>query len=171
MASFKSFEAFNREVDNLVRDLEREARGKIAMDMAKAGQKIARRAAAADLGGDPKFSGWAPRLATVTKNTRDGAVLKPTRSSAGPWTVAEFGRNQGGASGFHGPGVNRKTGFTSRTKSGGVRKQRTRKAKRWNGYTQGKDTASDAQKVMGRDLPKIAEKGAREVTIKHFDVD
>ena len=171
MPTFSSFEAFNREVDKLARDLEKEARGKIAMDMAKAGQKVARRAAASDLGGDPKFSGWAPRLATVVKRTRTGALLHPTRTSAGPWTVAEFGRHrEGGVGGFQGPGVSFKTGKTSFTKAGNLRKTRGRKAKRWNGYTIGKDTASDALKVMEHDLPKIAEKGARKVTMKHFDI-
>lgn len=170
MPSFGSFEAYGRAVDRMGRDLEREARGVIAMDMAKAGQKIARRAAANDLGGDPKFSGWAPRLATVVKSTRDGAVLHPTRSSAGPWTVAEFGRNQGGASGFHGPGINRRTGVTSRTKAGNLRKVRSVKARRWNGYTQGKGTASDANAVMDQELPKIAEKAGRKVMQRHLDV-
>ena len=163
-------ESFSHALGKMADDLERDFRRTIAMDMAKAGQKIARRAASDDLGGDPKFSGWRPRLATVVKSTRDGAILKPTRSSAGPWTVAEVGRNQGGASGFHGPGVNRRTGLTSRTKSGGVRKQRSRKAKRWNGRTAGFGSASDALSVMEKQLPKIADKGGRKVMQKHFDV-
>ena len=170
MPSFRSFDAYNREVDRASRDLEREARGRIAMDMAKAAQGIATRAASNDLGGDPKFSGWAPILDTQVKNIRDGAILTPTRSSAGPWTVAEFGRNQGGTTGFLGPGINRKTGLTSRTKSGGLRKVRSFKAKRWNGYTQGKHTASEAQAIMERDLPKIAERESRKVLQRHFDV-
>jgi len=140
------------------------------VDMAKAAQKIATRAASADLGGDPKFSGWAPTLDTQIKGIRNGAILMPTRSSAGPWTVAEFGRNQGGSSGFQGPGINRKSGQTSRTKSGGLRKVRSFKAKRWNGYTRGKSTASTAEAIMERELPKIAEKAALKVTRKHFDV-
>jgi len=171
MPEFRSFEAFNREIGKFERDLDREAGGKIAFDMARAGQKIARRAAAADLGGDPKFSGWAPRLATKVKRTKGGAILQPTRKSAGPWKVAEQGRNQGaGPNVFHGPGVNRRTGLTSRTKAGNIRKTRGRKAKRWNGRTVGFGTATDALAVMERELPKIAEKGARKVTQRHFDV-
>lgn len=171
MPTFTSFEAFNRQVGRLAADMEREARTKIAMDMAKEGQKIAERAASRDLGGDPKFSGWAPRLDTATKRTFNGAVLQPTRSSAGPWTVAEFGRHSlGGVGGFQGPGVSFKTGRTSFTKSGNLRKTRGRAAKRWNGYTRGKNTASDALASFERELPKIAERAARKVTQRHFDV-
>ena len=170
MPTFRSFEAFNAELQKLERDLDRETRGRIAKDMAEKAQSIAERAASNDLGGDAKFSGWAPTLDTQVKQTKDGAILMPTRTSAGPWTVAEFGRNQGGTSSFLGPGINRSTGLTSRTKSGGLRKVRAFKSKRWNGRTQGKGTASDATAIMERELPKIAEREVRKVTLKHFDV-
>lgn len=172
MATFSSFDAFGRALDAAAKDLDREGNGRIAFEMAREGQKIARKAAAADLGGDPKFSGWAPRLATVVKKSRTGAVLHPTRQSAGPWTVAEQGRNKGSGTGgaFIGPGVNRKTGLTSRTKAGNVRKVRATRGRRWNGYTQGKETASDAVEVMEKELPKIAERESRKVLQRRFDV-
>lgn len=144
---------------------------KITRQMGLAAQVIASHAASADLGGDPKFSGWAPKLDTQLKTTAFGAtVLTPTRSSAGPWTVAEFGRNQGNARGFSGPGINIRTGKTSRTKTGGLRTVRSRRASRWNGVTQPKHTATDAIVRMDAELPRIAEVGVRRVLQKHFDV-
>ena len=80
MATFASFDAFAREVDQMERRLAKETAREVTFDQAKQGQAIARRAASADLGGDPKFSGWAPTLDTQIKRTRgDGHVLLPTR--------------------------------------------------------------------------------------------
>ena len=170
MATFQSFEAFGRAIGDLERDIDRQSRTYIAGLMAARAESIARTAASSDLGGDPKFSGWAPALDTKIRWTRDGVIMSPTRSSAGPWTVAERGRNQGNAAGFAGPGINRRTGITSRTNSGGLRKVRAFRAKRWNGRTRGKGTASDATATMDRELPQIAEREVRRVTVKHFDV-
>lgn len=170
MPTFKSFGAFGAELDQVVATMEREARARITRPMGERAQKIAEAAASADLGGDPKFSGWKPVLETQLKDGRDGStILMPTRSSAGPWTVAERGRNHGNAGGFSGPGIG-KSGFTSRTKSGGLRKVRAFKAKRWNGYTDPKRTASEAVTRMERELPKIAEDGVRRILQRHFDV-
>lgn len=172
MPSWSSLDAFGADVKKMVRDLERKEAKRITREMAEKAQQIAEAAASRDLGGDPKFSGWAPTLDTQIKPSRDGLghVIMPTRSSAGPWTVAEFGRNQGNASGFAGPGINRSTGLTARTKSGGIRRQRMRKAKRWNGVTRGKGTASDAVSRMDRELPRIAEREVRRVIARQFDV-
>lgn len=170
MPTFRSFEAFGRAVEGMQKDVDRQSKTYIVGLMAVKAKSIAKDAASADLGGDPKFSGWAPTLDTQIKKVRDGVILTPTRSSAGPWTVAERGRNQGNASGFAGPGINRRTGITSRTKSGGLRKVRATKGRRWNGYTRGKNTASDAVAEMDRELPKIAERETRRVIVKHFDV-
>lgn len=109
-------------------------------------QQIAEKAASADLGGDPKFSGWAPRLETQIKHTGPGAILiQPGRFAAGAWTVAEFGRNS-----QEGP---RPT--VRLTRKGTVSRARQ---KRWNGRTPAKHTASDAVKVMNVDIPKAIEK-------------
>lgn len=168
MPQWSSFGEFGREIGQFERDAVRSAK-RSAVVMAERAQQIARSEASSDLGGDPKFSGWAPELDTIVRPKKDGAVLLPTRSSAGPWTVAEFGRNQGGTSVFLGPGINRTSGLTSRTKSGGIRKVRTFKAKRWNGYTQGKGTGSRAARKMERELPRLAELAHKLAIRRHFD--
>ena len=154
------------------KELEKVERQRITEEQAKAMQAIATRVASADLGGDPKFSGWAPTLDTQLKTLRGGAtLLTPTRSSAGPWTVAESGRNQGNAGGFAGPGLNTRTGNTGRNKDGSLRKVRQRKARRWNGYTRGKETATKTRQEAERVVEEIAVKGLRRTTRKYFDVD
>lgn len=171
MASYSSIGDYGAQIKRFSKELATSERSKITLAMAKAGQKIAEQTAKRDLGGDDKFSGWEPRLDTQIKETKDGDhILMPTRTSAGPWTVAERGRNQGGSTGFAGPGVNARTGLTTRNKSGSLRKVRSRKAKRWNGYTRGKNTASDAVAIMRRDVIKVAEKQYERVLDKYFDV-
>lgn len=172
MATFRSLAAFEAEIAKLHREIERAEKRKITKAQAVEAQKIARGAAAADLGGDPKFSGWRPRLATIVKPRGDNHLLTPTRISAGPWTVAEFGRNADGGVGlFQGPGLNMRTGRTSRNRAGDIiTRGRRGRARRWNGRTEGKGTASDALQEMDRKLPKIAEDGLRRVLRKHFDV-
>jgi hypothetical protein len=173
MATFKSLADFYSQLEKLGKDLTGPEKRKITRDMAKQAQRIAAKAADADIGGS--FSGWNRgkpiELATQVRAGREfSAILTPTKSSAGPWTVAEKGRNQGNAGGFSGPGVNRRTGVTSRTASGALRKVRTTKARRWNGTTVGKKTASEATAAMEREIPKVAHKGVLAVTRKHFDV-
>jgi hypothetical protein len=169
MATFKSFADFGAALERMDRDLHRE-RKQIALQMARKAQTIAESAASADLGGDPKFSGWRPRLDTQIKSVGDGALVSPTRSSAGPWTVAEKGRNQGNASGFAGPGINTRTGVTSRRSDGSVRRVRARRARRWNGHTEGKRTASTAIAKINRELPDIGDAEIVRVLKSHFDV-
>ena len=152
-------------------EIENATRRKITRAQGELAQRIARASASADLGGDPKFSGWKPELDTQLKTTAKGdTIMTPTRSSAGPWTVAEFGRHQGNAGGFAGPGINRRSGLTSRTKSGGLRKVRGVKGKRWNGVTAGKGTASKAGVRIDRDTQQIAEAEIRRTISRHFDV-
>lgn len=172
MPTFKSLEAVVAEMGKVAKDMEAGEKRRITREQAEAARKLAAGTAAADIGGS--FSGWRRgnpiELDTQIKTTRNnGAVLFPTKTSAGPWTVAEKGRNQGNAGGFAGPGIGR-NGLTARTKSGGLRKVRARKAKRWNGRTDPKHTASEAVAAMERELPKIAEDGYRRVLRKHFDV-
>jgi len=173
MPTFTSFGAWGAAYENMVKDLDGPAKRKITRDMAEQAQKIADRAAGADIGGS--FSGWRRgnpiELDTQIRNARDNnALLIPTRTSAGPWTVAEKGRNQGNARGFSGPGINRRTGVTARTKSGAVRRVRATRGRRWNGVTQGKRTASEAVAAMERELPKFAARGVLVAQRKHFDV-
>ncbi len=175
MPNWDSLAAYGRELAGLESDLTGSERQKITRQMGRVAQEIADRAAASDLGGDRAFSGWTRAspiaLDTVVRNGRNGAtILSPTRGSAGPWTVAERGRNQGDAGGFAGPGVNRSTGLTSFTKAGKVRKVRERRARRWNGTTRGHRTASEALKVMDDKLPKIADAAVSKVIRKRFDV-
>lgn len=145
MASFRSLEAYAAALVRLGKDLDAKGAERIAAKMAERAQVIARSAAAADLGGDAKFSGWAPTLDTKVERTSTPGIvlLTPTRSSAGPWTVATRGRHQGG---------------------------RSATGSRWNGRTRGKGTALRARATMERELPKIAETEYRNVLKQHFDV-
>lgn len=170
MTTFKSFKEFGATVEKLNKAIERD-RKLWALEMAKRAQEIAEAQASADLGGDPKFSGWKPPLDTHIKPIPTGAVLLPTRSGAGPWTVANQGRHTGNAGGFSGPGVNRSTGLTARTKSGGLRKVRSTKGKHWNGATKGFHTADKAVAKMEHELPVIADKGVLRTQRRFFDVD
>jgi hypothetical protein len=114
------------------------------------------------LGGDPKFSGWKPTLDTQLKGLRSGAtILTPTKTSAGPITVAFTGRNRGNATGSFGPALPRIG------KSG---KARRRKAKRWNGTTDPKLSPDAIRGPAEKLADDIAAKGLRRVTRKHFDV-
>lgn len=161
-----TFASIGRKLDVLTKGLRDPELRQVMVKVGKTAQKAAESAASADLGGDPKFSGWKPTLDTKVDHVGEGRILiRPTRSSAGPWTVAERGRNQGNAGGFAGPGVNRKTGVTNRTKTGKLRKVRQR-SKRWNGRTQGKGTATSAQAAMERQTPPIFERAVTEAIRK-----
>ena len=160
-------QTFNAQLGRMINDLGDKAMLNAVGMMAK---EEAEKAASADLGGDPKFSGWAPTLDTRYDIVDKGRIsFHPTRRSAGPWTVAELGRNQGNASGFSGPGINRKTGLTSFTKSGGVRRQRSRGARRWNGRTAGKHTASEAVAAIKKKAPNVVNEQVGLTLRKFFD--
>ena len=169
MPTFRSFAEFGQALERMEKDVNDKTR-LVAVAMAEKAQQIATAQASGDLGGDPKFSGWAPSLDLHVKSIRTGAILLPTRSGAGPWRVAEQGRHMGNAGGFSGPGINRRTGKTSRTKSGAVRSVRASKGKRWNGSTRGFNTAGKAVARMDRELPPIAERGVKAIIQRHFDV-
>lgn len=185
MPTFASLAAFERELALLGKEIETTERRRITQAQAEKMQQIAQRTAAFDLGADLGFTGgpgrgggWRSksgdvlRLDTQLKTLSSGAtLLTPTRLSAGPWTVAERGRNMGNASGFAGPGISTKTGKTSRNKDGSVRKVRQRKAKQWSGYTRGKETATRAREQAEKEVAEIALLGLRNTTRKHFDVD
>lgn len=162
-----TFASFNVKLSKFQKSLTDDA---LMHDIGKMAKREANKAASADLGGDPKFSGWKPELKTAYDIVRPGVLsFRPAgRAAAGPWTVAERGRNQGNASGFSGPGINRRTGATSRTKSGGVRKTRAFGAKRWNGVTAGKGTASDAVAAIEAKVPKLVDQRVGRAIRKTF---
>lgn len=158
---------FTKRLDTFARGIRDPELGKVMKLAGEKAQKIAEQEASSDLGGDPKFSGWKPTLDTRTKYLGDGRLmLMPTGRSAGPWTVAERGRNQGNAGGFAGPGVNRASGLTARTKSGAVRRVRASKGRRWNGRTAGKSTASRALGRISDDFPKYLDKAVNQSIAK-----
>lgn len=174
MPTWDSLAAFSRELAGLEGDLTHDEVRRVTRLMAVDGEKIAARHAVSDLGADRAFSGWNRGnpipLGTHLKAGSNGTTLILPKFPGG-WTVAEFGRNaSGGAGGFQGPGVNLRTGLTSRTKSGSVRKARARKARRYNGVTQPKHTARAAVNEMERKLPPIADKAVLKVIRKRFDV-
>lgn len=174
MPNWKSVAAFSRDFDRMIGDLTGPEKRKITHAQGEEAQKIAAKQAAQDLGADRAFSGWNRGnpipLDTRLRNLPDGNTLM-TPKFPGGWTVAEQGRHaDGGVGGFQGPGVNLRTGLTSRTKSGAIRRVRSRKSRRWNGVTQGKGTATKAIAEMERELPKIADRAVAKVIRKRFDV-
>lgn len=169
MPTFSSFEEFGSAFEQMIKAIERDKK-LWALEMGKKAQSIADAQARADLGGDAKFSGWKPTLDTKLKPFATGVAMTPSKTGAGPWTVAEFGRHHGNGAGFSGPGIGKK-GLTKKLKSGGVGKVKAVKGKRWNGYTDPKSTASKAIARMESELPPIAAKGLRATELRHFDVD
>lgn len=158
MPTFNSFADFGRELDKLGSDLTTRDKYEITDAMGRKAKQLATQAASADLGGDPKFSGWAPTLDTRTRRVDNGAtLLTPTARAAGPWTVAQFGRNQAFGPAFVGPRLT-KTGRVSRARK-----------KRYNGRTLPKYTGDDARTLMEREMPKIAERGVRKAIRRRFD--
>lgn len=135
-------------------------------------ERIGEGAASGDLGGDGAFSGWrrgAPiKLGLRHRSFDDGVLVHRDGPSAGPWRVAERGRNMGETGAFLGPGVNRKTGMTARTKSGAVRKVRATRGRRWNGTTRGKGTWSKASGAIAGAAPKRLTKLNRDAIAKAF---
>ena len=152
-----TFASMARRVDQFKKELTDEALGHALGKMAK---EEATSAASTDLGGDPRFSGWKPTLDTRYDIVGRGKVLlKPTRRSAGPWTVAQSGRNAGDA------GIGPLQGPTL-TKTGRVSRARR---KRWNGQTQGKGTADDARAAIEKKAPGVVNVQVGRAIRKAFD--
>ena len=159
--------------------LETELRTKIARDtiaeMAGKAEDIANKYAQRDVGSDREMRGWPTAPLTVRvrlerSSSGHRAVIMPyNRAAAAGWTVMDQGRNVGETGLFLGPGMNHRTGATSRTKKGNVRR-RGFKAKKWNGVTRPHFTAADAVDEMERELPKIANRRVGKALVKQFDV-
>lgn len=179
MASWDSLQSFGADAGHLARLLEREEQRKINRAAAEKAQTIFDRRVAGDVGGDDRFSGWGRRqgvpLDTQIRQKPNGAAwLLPTRSGAGPITVADRGRNSLG--GFRnlaqGPGVNLRTGATSRRADGSIRisTRRGRASRRYNGVTAGKNTATDAVAQIEREIPEFMEERLMVAIGRVFDV-
>jgi len=174
VATFQSVAAFAKEVERLERDVKRH-RKDIGTKVADKALPEGYRAAAAKLGGDPKFSGWRGWLQLQARGKDYGAVILPkNRLAAAQWTVAQDGRNAHGGpgGGFLGPAINARSGATNLRfrKSGGVI-VRKRTAKRWNGVTQGKGVSDDAKKRFEKVAEPVAEKEFGLILRKHFSVN
>lgn len=150
-----TFESFNRKLVKFTDELGDDATMHAIGKMAKA---EADKAASADLGGDPKFSGWAPELKTRYDIVGKGRLLfKPaSRRAAGPWTVAELGRNTAAGPRLVGPRLTR-TGRVSRARQ-----------KRWNGRTEGKGTATTAVAAIDKQVSKIVDQRVSRAIRKTF---
>jgi hypothetical protein len=171
----KAFTEFAIDLQRMSKDLTVDERQEITRIMGREAEKATRGAVVRSLGAKRGFSGWR-RGKTVPLNTRliDGrkgaTIMAPTKPSAGVATTAQYGRNQGNARGFQGPGANRRTGATARTPTGRVRKVRAFKPRRWNGVTQPKHTIDHAVRAMERAVPRVTDRAVRKVIAKRFDV-
>ena len=148
-----------RRLNPFLDELEGRKLKELADKMGVRAKALAKEAASADLGGDNVFSGWpkAP-LETRYDHLSPGAIgFKPTRRAAGPWTVAEFGRNQAAGPRMVGPRL---------TKTGRVSKA---KAKRWNGKTEPKNTATKALEAIEREMPKVVDAEVSKAIRKFFN--
>lgn len=141
-----TFASFGHRIDRFINGLSGSELKQVMTKVGVAAKADALKAASADLGGDPKFSGWAPTLDTRFDHIGDGAVsFHPTKRGAGPWTVAEFGRH------------------ASAGPPGG------KKARRWNGRTRGKGTATKALAAIDRETPDRIEAEVKKAIRKAFD--
>lgn len=162
MPQWDSLAAFGRELVGLEGDLTVKEVRQITRTQGLAAQSIAAQHARSDLGADGAFSGWRRGnpipLTTQLRPASDGNTLLTPGRSAGQWTTAEFGRNTKAGPRLVGPRL---------TRTGRISKARQR---RYNGVTQPKHTATEAQAEMEKRLPKIADKAVLVVTRKRFTV-
>lgn len=152
-----TFASFGRRVDVFINGITGGELKQVMTKIGVAAKGDATKAASADLGGDPKFSGWAPVLETRFDHIGNGRIsFHPTKRAAGPWTVAEHGRHTMAGPPMTGPRL---------TKTGRVSKARTKK---WNGRTAGKGTATDALVTIEKETPKRFEDELKKALKKSF---
>lgn len=154
----QSLGAFAKKIERVTDEFDGTAARKRLTRVAVETKKDVDEAVRHDLHGRQSFKNWRRDNQLEIKGRFDiksdtEFEVNPTPRGRGPMRVLEQGRNQGGAGGFHGPGIGRKTGETARNKNGKLRKVRSFKAKRWNGQTQGKGTWSDAVGLMQDRVP------------------
>jgi hypothetical protein len=148
-----------RRLNPFLDELEGRKLKELADKMGVRAKALAKEAASADLGGDNVFSGWpkAP-LDTRYDHLSPGTIgFKPTRRAAGPWTTAQYGRNQAAGPRMVGPRL---------TKTGRVSKAKT---KRWNGKTAPKNTATEALELIEREMPKVVDAEVNKAIRKFFN--
>lgn len=164
-------EVFAEQLEELATIFDAQAKKIIATGVRDTSQTVVESAVRGDIG-DLSMSGWRRgkpiaisshvEVEGETIVVRPGTVDNAWRRGKGPMRVLEDGRNSSGVGGFHGPGVvqrsgkNYQAGETARTASGKLRKVRTHKKRRWNGYTAGRGTWSDALVGLNRELPAAA---------------
>jgi hypothetical protein len=155
--------AFQRKIDGVIKEFDGTAGKQRLQRVAVQTKKDVDEAVRGDLG-DLSMSGWR-RGRPIEVRGRFEVVsdhefeVKPAKRATGPMRVLEEGRNAGGRpGGFQGPGVNRKTGGRNFTSTGKVAKTRSRKARRYNGQTRGKDTWTDAVHLMEQRVPGRVDK-------------
>lgn len=132
-----------------------------AAQMRRVGKKLEpliAQAVSADIG-DTSMSGWRRGgpiaiIGTSRVLNQHAVKVEPVKPAKGPMAVLERGRNLGNAGGMAGPGVSA-DGTTRRNKSGGLRKVRARRGRRWNGYTRGKGTMGDASVLISKKAPGL----------------
>jgi len=154
-----TFKSFNKKLAKMEAELSGPKLKRHMADVGKMAKRVSENATKSDLGPDGEFSGWPGDLGTRYEHLADGVLsFKPrSKKSAGKWTTVTDGRNRG-MGGFAGPGINRRTGQTSDLIRSGERKvqrQRKRKAKRWNGYTDGKGTADRATELIEKNADRM----------------
>jgi hypothetical protein len=163
MATDESFAEFNnKRIEPLIDEWTNPKLRKLADKVGVQAKGIARKAASADLGGDPAFSGWRRGspfpLDTRYDHVGPGVIsFHPTKRAAGPWTVAEVGRNTAAGPRMVGPRLT-KTGKVSRAR-----------VKRYNGRTAGKNTATDALTEIEREFPKLVDSEVSKAVRRFFD--
>lgn len=162
---------FIRKVDTFSRDLEGEG-GRALINAVGLGAKADIETAVRRDLGDTSMSGWRrgrPIQVTgmYTVTDKDTVEITPANRAKGPMRVLEDGRNRGNSGGFQGPGVNARTGRTLKSNAGKV-KVRTRRTKRWNGYTSGKNTWTDAIAVIVDKTPERAQEAFRKIITRSF---
>ncbi|HEY3484615.1 MAG TPA: hypothetical protein VGK49_04480 [Ilumatobacteraceae bacterium] len=144
---------FARDMNKLASSLTGPPMRKVLDEVGVAAKRDAQDAARPDLGGDARFSGW-PRVGALEarySHHRDGSGITIHRAprSAGPWRVAEEGRNRG-----EGPPA-----------PAGLRRGR-RRGRRWNGRTAGKNTWTDAENLIAARTPRRVEKAVEVMVMK-----
>lgn len=167
--------AFQRKIDGVIKEFDGTAGKKRLQRVAIETKKDVDEAVRNDIG-DLSMSGWRRGNPFEVKGRFDiisdhEFEVNPAKRGRGPMRVLEQGRNQGNAGGIAGPGVIQRgenTGTTLRTKAGKVRKVRARRARRWNGRTQGKGTWSDAVHLMEQRVPGRVDKEVVKALRRHL---